>query len=251
MARLSRISALRLSRQAFGLLLLTTATAVPALAKDLPAELKTDAYMKWPNVHVEADLGQTSLGLAPLQTVIAALEASTDHLCMVSPVREPDYRVQQLTCDKPDGRPAISAQLRYADNLYVLTDLKIAGRSLTGPAAASFLKKVVPIETMLDKFRILAIAPKVGPVDLGTLTQIRKNLAVTNQGSSCTPKERQEAMLYDVECSVNSRTYSFVLKNNGFGNLVLSDLQRDARTLNGGQRADAFGDLFDVDPNHP
>ncbi len=58
-------------------------------------------------------------------------------------------------------------------------------------------------------------------------------------------------MLYDVECSVNSHTYSFVLKNNGFGNLVLSDLQRDARPLNSGQRADAFRDLFDVDPNHP
>ena len=86
-----------------------------------------------------ASLEQTDKGIA--------FEASTDHFCMVSPVREPDYRVQQLTCDKPDGRPAISAQLRYADNLYVFTDLKIGGRSLTGPAAASFLKKVVPIET--------------------------------------------------------------------------------------------------------
>ncbi|WP_449409880.1 hypothetical protein [Methylobacterium komagatae] len=251
MPRLSRISALRLGRQALSLLFLTAATAVPALAKDFPAELKTDAYMKWPNVHVEADLGQTSLGLAPLQTVIAAFEASTDHLCMVAPIREPDYRVQQLTCDKPDGRPAISAQLRYADNLYVLTDLKLGGRPLQGTAAVSFLEKVVPIETMLEKFRILAIAPNVGPVDLGTLTQIRKNLAVTNRGSSCTPKERQEAMAYDVKCSVESRTYSFVLKSNGFGNLVLSDLQRDARTLNGALRADAFRDLFDVDPNHP
>lgn len=251
MPRRSRISARCLGRQALGLLFLTTATAVPALAKDLPAELKTDAYMKWPNVHVEADLGQTSLGLAPLQTVIAAFEASTDHLCMVAPVRKPDYRVQQLTCDKPDGRPAISAQLRYAEDLYVLTDLTLGGRPLQGTAAVSFLKKVVPIETMLDKFRILTVAPKVGPVDLGTLTQIRKNLAVTNPGSSCTFKERQEAMLYEVECSVNYRTYSFVLKNNGFGNLLLSDLQRDAKNLNGAQRADAFRDLFDVDPNHP
>lgn len=251
MARLSQISALRLGRQALGLLFLTTATAAPALAKDLPAELKTDAYMKWPNVHVEADLGQTSLGLSPLQTVIAAFEASTDHLCVVAPVRASDYRVQQLTCDKPDGRSAISAQLRYADNLYVLTDLKLGGQPLQGTAAISFLKKVVPIETMLDKFRILAIAPKIGPVDLGTLTQIRKNLAVTDQGSSCTSKERQGAMLYEVECSVNYRTYSFVLKNNGFGNLILSDLQRDAKNLNGAQRADAFRDLFDIDPNHP
>lgn len=104
---------------------------------------------------------------------------------------------------------------------------------------------------MLDRFRILAIAPKVGPVDLGTLTEIRKTLAITNEGSSCTAKARQEDMLYEVECSVNYRTYSFTLKNNGFSNLVLSDLQRDAKPLSAAQRADAFRELFDVDPNHP
>lgn len=50
---------------------------------------------------------------------------------------------------------------------------------------------------------------------------------------------------------MNFRTYSFTLTGNGFGNLVLTDLQRDAKPLNTTQKADAFRDLFDVDPNHP
>ncbi|HEV2544933.1 MAG TPA: hypothetical protein VGU70_19445 [Methylobacterium sp.] len=249
MLSLSCPSACRLSLKTFGLLLIATATAA---AKELPAELKTDAYMKWPNLHVEADLGQASLGLAPLQTVIAAFEASTDHLCTVNPVKPQDYRTQWLVCSKPDGRPAISAKLRFADDLYVLTDLSIGGRPLHSPAAASFLKKVVPIPTVLDKLRILAIVPKVGPVDLGTLTEQRERLKVTSGGSaSCTSTARGENAIYDVECSMNYRTYSFVLKGNGFGNLVLSDLQRDAKPLNAAQKADAFREIFDIDPNHP
>ncbi|GJD93144.1 hypothetical protein [Methylobacterium iners] len=248
MASLSRSFARPVSSLAVGLLLLTSATTV---ATELPAALKTDAYMTWPNLHVEADLGQPSLGLAPLQTVIAAFMDSTDHFCVVNPVRESDYRVQQLTCDTPSGRPAISAQLRYADNLYVLTDLKVAGRPVHGPAAVTFLKKVVPIQTMLDKFRILANAPEIGPVDIGTLDEVRKNLAANSRGSSCTSKVRAENRHYEVECSVKYRTYSFTLKNNGHGNLVLWDLQRDARPLNAAQKADAFREVFDIDPNHP
>lgn len=128
---------------------------------------------------------------------------------------------------------------------------RLAPLALVLLAAPPVAAKDVPNQAVLDKLRILANVPKLGPVDMGTLADITKNLATQDKDAACTPTTRPGLAIFDVECSVNFRTYSFTLKGNGFGNLVLSDLERDAKPLNLAQKVDAFRDVFDIDPNAP